>query len=50
MNKVIMNDLRSKLLIVLLGVFMTLMSSHVIAETSLSAIEIMERVDEESRK
>ena len=50
MNRLILNDLKPTLLIALLSIFFTLISFNAIAETELSALEIMERVDEESRK
>ena len=45
-----MNDLNLKLPLVLLSICLALVSPNIIAETDLSAREIMERVDEESRK
>ena len=50
MNRLILNHFKPVFLILILSVFFTFISSHAIAETDLSAIEIMERVDEESRK
>ena len=50
MKKLMTNNLNSKLFIVLISFCMALVSSYSIAETDLSAREIMERVDEESRK
>ena len=50
MNRLILNNLKPALLIALLSIFFTLISFNAIAETELSALEIMERVDEESRK
>ena len=50
MNKPLMNHLNLKLFVVLLSICLALISPSVIAETDLSAREIMERVDEESRK
>jgi hypothetical protein len=49
MNRLILNNLKPTLLIALLSIFFTLISFNAIAETELSALEIMERVDEESR-
>ena len=50
MNTSVMNDLNLKLPLVLLSICLALVSPNIIAETDLSAREIMERVDEESRK
>ena len=50
MNKPVINDLNLKLPLVFLSICLAFVSPTIIAETDLSAIEIMERVDEESRK
>ncbi len=50
MNTSVMNDLNLKLPLVLLSICLAFVSPNIIAETDLSAREIMERVDEESRK
>ena len=50
MNKLILTYSKSTLLTVVLGAFLTLQAPNVYAETNLSAREIMERVDVESRK
>ncbi|MDC1417961.1 outer membrane lipoprotein-sorting protein [Candidatus Thioglobus sp.] len=50
MNKLILTYSKSTLLSVALGAFLTLQAPYVYAETNLSAREIMERVDVESRK
>jgi len=48
MNKPVRNDLNLNVL--LIGFCMAIFSLNVVADTDLSAREIMERVDEESRK
>jgi hypothetical protein len=50
MNRLILNNLKSNLFIALISIFFILCSSITIAETKLTALEIMEKVDEESRK
>jgi len=50
MNKPVINDLNLKLPLVFLSICLAFVSPTIIAETDLSAREIMERVDEESRK
>ena len=50
MNKLILTHSKSTLLTFVLGAFLTLQAPNVYAETNLSAREIMERVDVESRK
>ena len=50
MNKLILTYSKSTLITVVLGAFLTLQAPNVYAETNLSAREIMERVDVESRK
>ena len=49
MNRLLVTSNYS-LLVILLSVFLSLSSLQVYAETDLSAREIMEKVDEESRK
>ena len=50
MNKLILTNSNSPLLVVALSIFFIFSVSNVYAETDLSAREIMEKVDEESRK
>ena len=50
MNRLILTNSKSPLLVVLLSIFCIFYVSNVYAETDLSAREIMEKVDEESRK
>ena len=50
MNRLILNNLKPNLFIALISIFFILCSSITIAETKLTALEIMEKVDEESRK
>ena len=50
MNRLILNNSNSPLLVVALSIFFIFSVSNVYAETDLSAREIMEKVDEESRK
>jgi hypothetical protein len=50
MNRLILNNLKPNLFIALISIFFILCSSITIAETKLTALEIMENVDEESRK
>ena len=50
MNRLILNNSNSPLLVVALSIFLIISVSNVYAETDLSAREIMEKVDEESRK
>ena len=50
MNKLNLNNLKSTFIIVILSIFFTLISSYTLAETKLSARDIMEKVDKESRK
>ena len=50
MNRLILTNSNSPLLVVALSIFFIFSVSNVYAETDLSAREIMEKVDEESRK
>ena len=50
MNRLILSNSNSPLLVVALSIFFIFSVSNVYAETDLSAREIMEKVDEESRK
>jgi len=50
MNRLILTNSNSPLLVVALSIFFIFSVSNVYAETNLSAREIMEKVDEESRK
>jgi len=50
MNRLILNNSNSPLLVVALSIFLIISVSNVYAETDLSAREIMEKVDDESRK
>jgi len=50
MNRLILTNSKSPLLIAALSIFFIFSVSNVYAETDLSAREIMEKVDEESRK
>ena len=50
MNRLILTNSKSPLLVVVLSIFCIFYVSNVYAETDLSAREIMEKVDEESRK
>ena len=50
MNRSILTNSNSPLLVVALSIFFIFSVSNVYAETDLSAREIMEKVDEESRK
>jgi len=50
MNRLILTNSNSQLLVVALSIFFIFSVSNVYAETDLSAREIMEKVDEESRK
>ena len=50
MNRLILTNSNSPLLVVALSIFFIFSVSYVYAETDLSAREIMEKVDEESRK
>ncbi|MFM1547737.1 MAG: outer membrane lipoprotein-sorting protein, partial [Candidatus Pseudothioglobus sp.] len=50
MNRLILTNSNSPLLVVVLSIFLIISVSNVYAETDLSAREIMEKVDEESRK
>ena len=50
MNRLILTNSNSPLLVVALSIFLIISVSNVYAETDLSAREIMEKVDEESRK
>jgi len=50
MNKLMLAYSKSTLLSIVLGIFLILLVPDVYAQTDLSAREIMERVDEESRK
>ena len=50
MNRLILTNSNSPLLVVALSIFFIFSVSNIYAETNLSAREIMEKVDEESRK
>ena len=50
MNRLILTNSKSPLLIAALSIFFIFSVSNVYAETDLSAREIMEKVDEVSRK
>jgi hypothetical protein len=50
MNRLILNEIKPSFFIAILIVFFVFISPQVIAKTNLSALEIMQRVDEESRK
>ena len=50
MNRLIFNEIKPSFFIAILSVFFVFISPQVIAKTNLSALEIMQRVDEESRK